>query len=540
MKTITAKIKQVIWATPLCLTLVSPVSSQALTVEEVPNPQQLDGTWVTDMANILSDSTEAQLNQTLSELEAKNGTEIAVVTVPETAPAESPKAFTTKLFNYWGIGKADEDNGVLFLISKGDRRVEIETGYGIEAILPDAKVGRIIDSQIIPKFKQGDFDGGTLAGTKALAVAIEPTVFPQESISTSTFPWQLPLGGALALGLGVGTYVSRRRRVLVKPEGKTRTQEHPHSNHPLHCADCKQRLEKLDAITLQSKLTQPEKVAQKIGSLRFEGWRCPRCHPHLTGAGVHIFAYVCDSSDFGKCPTCKELTVTRRIKKVLRESTWNQEGKQLVHQDCHCCAYQEEVTEAIPCLTPPSNAIFLKPNARSQVPRRLNPDWNHSPKHCADCKYPMQLMGIDDLQSHLTRPQKVAQKLGSIQLNGWQCPNCQGIHISICAVTSGKFYECPRCKELTVTLTKKTVKQATGNSTGERLVIDDCQCCSYQKQTAQIIPCIPSYSSSGSYSGGYSGGFGGGGCSGGGGYSGGGGAGFGGGSSGGGGAGGGF
>ena len=399
MKTITTKIKQAIWATPFCLTLLSPVSSQALTVEAVPNPQEVNGNWVTDMANI-------------------------------------------------------------------------------------------------PKFKQGGFDGATLAGTKALAVAIEPTVFPQESTSTSTstFPWQLPLGGALALalglgvgtyvskrrrvplgsalalGLGVGTYVSKRRRVLVKPEGKTRTQEHPHSNRPLHCADCKRRLKQLDAITLQSKLTQPEKVAQKIGSIRFEGWRCPRCHPQLTGEGVHIFAYISDSLDFGKCPTCKELTVTRRIKKVLREPTWNQEGKQLVYQNCRCCDYQEQVTEALPSsLTPPSIAIFLKPNGRSQVSRH---------------------------------------------------------------------WKCPRCKELTVTCSKKTVKQATENSMGERLVLYDCQCCSYQKQTAEIIASTGSYSSRGSYSGGYSGGFGGGGCSGGGG--GGFGGGFGGGSSGGGGAGGGF
>jgi len=406
MKTITTKIKQIIWATPFCLTLLSPVSSQALTVEAVPNPQEVNGSWVTDMANILSDSTEAQLNQTISELEAKNGTEIAVVTVPE-----------------------------------------------------------------------------------------KPTVFPQES--TSTFPWQLPLGGALALALGlgvgtyvskrhrfplggalalalgleVGTYMSKRRRVLVKPEGKTRTQEHPRSNRPLHCADCKRRLKQLDAITLLSKLTQPEKVAQKIGSIRFEGWRCPRCHPQLTGEGVHIFAYISDSLDFGKCPTCKELTVTRRIKKVLREPTWNQEGKQLVYQNCRCCDYQEQVTEAIPSsLTPPSIAIFLKPNGRSQVSRH---------------------------------------------------------------------WKCPRCNELTVTRSKKTVKQATENSMGERLVLYDCQCCSYQKQTAEIIASTGSYSSRGSYSGGYSGGFGGGGCSGGGG---GGGCsgGFGGGSSGGGGAGGGF
>jgi uncharacterized protein len=64
------------------------------------------------------------------------------------------------------IGKKRQDNGVLVLISVGDRRVEIETGYGVEALLPDAKVGNIIDTQIIPYFKKGDFAGGTLAGTK--------------------------------------------------------------------------------------------------------------------------------------------------------------------------------------------------------------------------------------------------------------------------------------------------------------------------------------------------------------------------------------
>lgn len=76
-----------------------------------------------------------------------------MVTVPETVPANSPKAFTTQLFNYWGIGKADQDNGVLFLVSTGDRRVEIETGYGIESILPDAQVGNIIDTKITPQLK---------------------------------------------------------------------------------------------------------------------------------------------------------------------------------------------------------------------------------------------------------------------------------------------------------------------------------------------------------------------------------------------------
>jgi uncharacterized protein len=88
---------------------------------------------------ILDEPTEAQLNSVISQLERSNGTEIAVVTVPETAPSASPKEFTTALFKSWGIGKKGKDNGVLFLISKGDRRVEIETGYGVEAILPMPK-----------------------------------------------------------------------------------------------------------------------------------------------------------------------------------------------------------------------------------------------------------------------------------------------------------------------------------------------------------------------------------------------------------------
>ncbi len=158
----------------LSLAVISfPSPSLAVSVEQVPNPRQDNGGWVTDMADVLSPSTEAELNRMISELEAKNDSEIAVVTVPETAAAKTPKQFTTALFNHWKIGKADRDNGVLFLISKGDRRVEIETGYGVETILPDARVGNIIQQEITPRLKQGDYNGGTLAGTKALVTALQ-------------------------------------------------------------------------------------------------------------------------------------------------------------------------------------------------------------------------------------------------------------------------------------------------------------------------------------------------------------------------------
>jgi uncharacterized protein len=128
--------KQIIGSSLLCFSAIAfPVTSQAITVQEVPNPRQVNNTWVTDKANILSDSTETQLNQMISDLEAKNGSEIAVVTVPDTKPSATPKAFATELFNFWGIGKKGKNNGVLLLISSGERRVQIETGSGIQSIL---------------------------------------------------------------------------------------------------------------------------------------------------------------------------------------------------------------------------------------------------------------------------------------------------------------------------------------------------------------------------------------------------------------------
>ncbi|MEG4574428.1 TPM domain-containing protein [Microcoleus sp. N3A4] len=200
--------KQIIWSSLLCFSAIAfPLTSQAITVQEVPNPRQLNNTWVTDNANILSDSTETQLNQMISDLEAKNGSEIAVVTVPDTKPSATPKAFATELFNFWGIGKKGTNNGVLLLISSGERRVQIETGSGIQSILPDAKVVGIIKTEITPRFKQQDFNGGTLAGTKALVNVLQtPTVnaqsqttlplapiVPSQGVKPSAIPSQSPV-----------------------------------------------------------------------------------------------------------------------------------------------------------------------------------------------------------------------------------------------------------------------------------------------------------------------------------------------------------
>ena len=111
----------------------------AIPIEKVPNPRQINGGWVTDMVNILTPETEAEINRLVSEIERKNGIEIVVVVVPDTIPEKTSKAFATKLFNYWGIGKKDINNGILFLVSFNERRVEIDVGLGLENFMTSDK-----------------------------------------------------------------------------------------------------------------------------------------------------------------------------------------------------------------------------------------------------------------------------------------------------------------------------------------------------------------------------------------------------------------
>lgn len=383
MKPVGTQQKRLVKASSIAIAFVLlPVAGLALEVKDVPNPRQINGTWVTDKAGILSNETETQLNQMISQLERKNGTEIAVVTLPETAPAASPKEFTTKLFNYWGIGKKGKDNGVLFLISKGDRRVEIETGYGIEAILSDAKVGNIINTQITPQFKKGDFNGGTVAGTKALVVALEapqpssaskeptPSAIAsgtpytalddqpsarsqnlQQPTEDANVPWLLLVGGGLLLAGGTAAYV-KRRRVFIDPEGYSRLRG---SSRLFLCATCKKPMKKVDDSIIQSTLSKPEKVAQKLGSVRFEGWKCPECSQQLTGLGFHRVAYESHSTHFRNCPICQELTVMH-ARKTLKRPTHYSSGTRMISDKCHCCDYYIEWEETIPHLPASSSS----------------------------------------------------------------------------------------------------------------------------------------------------------------------------------------
>ncbi|MDU4959302.1 MAG: TPM domain-containing protein [Sporomusaceae bacterium] len=124
--------------------------------------------YVQDYAGVLSGATKSRIQSVGSALAERTKAQVVVVTVKSLEGA-ALEEYALALLRQWGIGDAQLNNGVLLLVSTGDRQSRVEVGYGLEGRLPDAKTGRIQDEYIIPYFRTGDYDKGILNGYLALA-----------------------------------------------------------------------------------------------------------------------------------------------------------------------------------------------------------------------------------------------------------------------------------------------------------------------------------------------------------------------------------
>ena len=138
----------------------------ALPATAAPSFPALTGRVVDD-AHILSDGTKQALTAKLAALEAKTSRQLVVVTVPSLGGYEISD-YGYQLGRAWGIGQKGMNNGALLIVAPTEHRVRIEVGYGLEPILTDAFSSVVISTQITPRFRKGDFDGGVTAGVDAL------------------------------------------------------------------------------------------------------------------------------------------------------------------------------------------------------------------------------------------------------------------------------------------------------------------------------------------------------------------------------------
>jgi uncharacterized protein len=132
---------------------------------------------VVDQTGTLTSGDIAQLTQTLKNLELRKGSQVAVLIVPTTQP-ETIEQFSIRVAEAWKIGRRKIDDGALLVIAKNDRKLRIEVGYGIEGALTDVTARRIIDEDITPRFRAGDFSGGVTAGVRHIIAVIDGEPLP--------------------------------------------------------------------------------------------------------------------------------------------------------------------------------------------------------------------------------------------------------------------------------------------------------------------------------------------------------------------------
>lgn len=355
--------------------LIVSVVAGVVSVGDLASPRPTG--WVVDQANIISPADEAKLNALAEELHRKRGMEVAVVTVDDVRG--TPKAFATSLFNRWGIGSADTNNGVLVLLVMKQRRLEIDTGKGAAAALPAAWLADMQTRVMVPKFKAKNFAGGLVAGVEEISHEIMNA--PGESTSTApaseyrsdgtvtTPPAEQPtpapapvhtyrepssdsddglpmlpfaLGGVGLLGAG-GTALGLRIR------RKNRT-----------CGTCSpaQRMVALDEYADDEHLSAGERAEERVSSVDYEVLVCPSCH------GMRTLRHNKWFSSYDRCPGCGFKT-EQTTRETITAATYSHGGEDRITERCAHCSRHHSYTRRTPKLERPSSTSSSSSSSRS-------------------------------------------------------------------------------------------------------------------------------------------------------------------------------
>lgn len=153
------------WSKLSLWVLLISVSFIALRAELPEKPEPVK--YVNDLAGVFSPQEAFSLERFLRDYYDSTSTQIAVVTVP-TLDGMDVSDYAIKLGEKWGVGKADKDNGVVFLVAPNERKMFIATGYGVEEKLTDVFLSRIRENFILPYFKNQDYYGGVNIGVEKM------------------------------------------------------------------------------------------------------------------------------------------------------------------------------------------------------------------------------------------------------------------------------------------------------------------------------------------------------------------------------------
>lgn len=149
------------------LFIIATLAGCSTTEKQILIPNVEENVFIYDQGSFLDDTVEEKVNNMLVQLEEKTTIEFAIITIPSLNNM-TIEDYAADLGNELGIGKKDEDNGILLLISKEDNRVRLEIGDGLQGILTDSLSGKILDNFFVPHRSEDDYDSAVSETVQAV------------------------------------------------------------------------------------------------------------------------------------------------------------------------------------------------------------------------------------------------------------------------------------------------------------------------------------------------------------------------------------
>jgi uncharacterized protein len=167
----------------------------------IPDPA---GRWVIDDAGVLSENTKTTVSS-LCQDEFDSTSNQVVVYVFSSLQGSTIEKYANEVFNQWKIGTEENKNGILLMVAVDDHKMRIEVGYGLEPYLTDLEAKDIIDNEIKPNFKQGDFNTGVLKGVQNIIYGIRNSYVASAKPYYESKPYE---SGLATKNIGIGFWIT--------------------------------------------------------------------------------------------------------------------------------------------------------------------------------------------------------------------------------------------------------------------------------------------------------------------------------------------
>lgn len=352
---------------------------------EIENPNVADRrVYVADPGNLVSAAVKSKVNQQLYDLRRQTSAEVAVAVVPSIGdmPIED---FAERLFTGWGLGKEDKDNGLLVVIALDQRKARIQTGYGVEGVIPDISARKIIDRSIIPYMKEGNLDGAVKAVTADIANVMTDPVAAEELKSDRREAWEnreSPVGAEDFIGFAIGVALFLflvSAGLLIFDIVNTRGSDRYHNavvwqnhrlaywllaifsmgmglitagiaewmrwrarNKPLICQVCGTKMRKLNEEEDNGLLNSSQDFEEQLKTVDYDVWECPHC------GSVERFPFRARQTKYTECPNCHTVAMCLVRDHTLQPATTRSEGVGEQVYECQFCHHQNKKRYRIP------------------------------------------------------------------------------------------------------------------------------------------------------------------------------------------------